>query len=73
MFMGSSKRADQQVYARLIDNVKFASKGNEVSMSLAIAQTDVDFLIGLLAKKEGGGGGRNPPRFGQRLLNLPPP
>lgn len=51
MFLGSSKRADQQVYARLIDNVKFASKGNEVSMSLAIAQTDVDFLIGLLAKK----------------------
>lgn len=51
MFLGSSKRADQQVYARLIENVKFSNKGNEVSMSLAIAQTDVDFLIGLLAKK----------------------
>jgi len=51
MFLGSGKRADQQVYARLIENVKFSNKGNEVSMSLAIAQTDVDFLIGLLAKK----------------------
>jgi hypothetical protein len=51
MFLGSSKRADQQVYARLIENVKFASKGTEVSMSLAIAQNDIDFLIGLLAKK----------------------
>jgi hypothetical protein len=51
MFLGSAKGADKQVYARLIDNVKFSNKGNEVSMSLAIAQTDVDFLIGLLAKK----------------------
>lgn len=50
MFLGSAKGADKQVYARLVDNVKFSTKGNEVSMNLAIAQTDVDFLIGLLAK-----------------------
>lgn len=51
MFLGSAKGADKQVYARLIENVKFSNKGNEVSMDLAIAQTDVDFLVGLLAKK----------------------
>jgi len=51
MFLGNAKGADKEVYARLIDNVKFSNKGNEVSMDLAIAQTDVDFLVGLLAKK----------------------
>lgn len=49
--LGSAKGADKQVYARLVENVKFAAKGNEVSMSLAIAQSDIDFLIGLLSKK----------------------
>lgn len=51
VFLGSAKGADKEVYARLIENVKFANKGNEVSMELAIAQTDMDFLVGLLAKK----------------------
>lgn len=51
MFLGNAKGADKEVYARLIDNVKFTNKGTEVSMDLAIAQTDVDFLVGLLAKK----------------------
>lgn len=50
-FLGSAKGADKQVYARLVDNVKFSANGNEVSMDLAIAQSDIDFLIGLLAKK----------------------
>jgi len=49
-FLGNAKGADKQVYARLIENVKFASKGNEVSMDLAIAQPDIDFLVGLLKK-----------------------
>lgn len=51
MFLGNAKGADKAVYARLIENVKFSNKGNEVSMDLAIAQKDVDFLVGLLAKK----------------------
>lgn len=51
VFLGGAKGADKQVYARLVDNVKFAAKGNEVSMDLAIAQTDIDFLVGLLQKK----------------------
>ncbi|HLA94643.1 MAG TPA: hypothetical protein VK612_02895, partial [Pyrinomonadaceae bacterium] len=48
--LGNAKGADKQVYARLIENVKFSVKGNEVSMDLAIAQTDIDFLVGLLSK-----------------------
>lgn len=51
-FLGSAKGDDKQVYARLIDNVKFASKGNEVSMDLSIAQADINFLVGLLKVKE---------------------
>ena len=51
MFLGNAKGADKQVYARLVENVKFSNKGNEVSMDLAIAQTDIDFLVGLLGKK----------------------
>lgn len=51
MFLGNAKGADKEVYARLIENVKFSNSGNDVSMDLAIAQTDIDFLVGLLAKK----------------------
>ena len=50
-FLGSATGADKQVYARLVENVKFTARGNEVSMELAIAQADVNFLVGLLAKK----------------------
>jgi hypothetical protein len=51
-FLGGGKGEDKQVYARLIENVKFASKGNEVSMDLAIAQADLNFLVGMLKSKE---------------------
>ena len=50
-FLGGASGADKQVYARLVENVRFTAQGNEVSMELAIAQADVNFLIGLLAKK----------------------
>lgn len=50
-FLGNAKGADKKVYARLIENVKFTAKGNDVSMDLLIAQTDMNFLVGLLAKK----------------------
>lgn len=50
-FLGNANGADKKVYARLIENVKFTAKGNDVSMDLAIAQTDMNFLVGLLAKK----------------------
>jgi hypothetical protein len=48
--LSSAKGADKQVYARLVDNVKFAARGNEVSMDLSIAQSDMNQLVGLLTK-----------------------
>ena len=47
-FLGGSKGADKQVYARLIDNAKFSAKGNEVIFDLQVAQGDIDVLAGLL-------------------------
>ncbi|MDM7921090.1 MAG: hypothetical protein QUS14_02230 [Pyrinomonadaceae bacterium] len=52
MALGSSKRADQQLYARLIDNVQFSRVGTEVSMDLVVPQADIDQLMGILTKKK---------------------
>lgn len=40
---GSGNRA---VYARLVENVKFSVKANEVTLDLAVAQSDIDVLVG---------------------------
>lgn len=45
-FLGNAKRADQRIYARLIDNTKIGLRGNDVTLDLAIAQADIDTLIG---------------------------
>jgi hypothetical protein len=45
-FLGGAKGADKQVYARMIDNVKFAQAGNEVTVDLQVPQSDIDILIG---------------------------
>ena len=50
--LGGAKGDDKQVYARLVENVKFSARGNDVSMDLTVAQPDVNFLIGLLATKK---------------------
>lgn len=47
-FLGSSKSADKQVYARLIDYAKFSAKGNEVMLDLQIPQGDIDILVGMI-------------------------
>lgn len=44
--LGSSKRADQQVYARMIEGAKISLAGNEVTLDLKIAQADLDVIIG---------------------------
>ena len=44
--LGGSKAADKQVYLRLIENAKFAAKGNEVTFDLAVPQSDIDILVG---------------------------
>lgn len=47
-FLGNAKGDDKKVYARLIENAKFAVKGNEVSFDLSVPQSDVDFLVGMI-------------------------
>ena len=47
-FLGGSKSADKQVYARMIDNAKFSMKGNEVMLDLEIPQGDIDILVGMI-------------------------
>ena len=45
-FLGSSKRADQKVYARMIESAKIKSSANNVSLDLLIAQPDIDVIVG---------------------------
>lgn len=47
---GRSKRPDQQMYARFLNNVQFNSIGKEVSISLAMEREDMARLIGMLLK-----------------------
>lgn len=43
---GNSKRADQQVYGRLLKAAKFDIRGNEVRFDILVPQTDINILIG---------------------------
>lgn len=45
-FLGSSKGADKQVYARMIENAKFTRTGSEVNFELQVPQSDIDIIIG---------------------------
>lgn len=44
-FLGGSKGPEQQVFARMIENAKFSNSGNEVSLNLQVAQSDIDILV----------------------------
>lgn len=44
--LGGSSRADQQVYARMIDNAKIVRQGTDITLDLQVAQSDIDILIG---------------------------
>ncbi len=48
MLLGNSKRADQQMYARLIQNVQISRSAAEVSIDLKVPQTDVNELVALI-------------------------
>ena len=50
-FLGGAKTPDKQVYSRLINNVKFSQKGNEVILDLQVPQSDIDILVGALRTK----------------------
>ena len=42
---GGSKRADQQIYGRLIKNAKVENRGSDVTLELTIPQADIDGMI----------------------------
>ncbi|MEZ5423533.1 MAG: hypothetical protein R2682_10630 [Pyrinomonadaceae bacterium] len=44
-FLGNSNRADQKLYGRLINNVKITQADNDVTLSIAIPQADVNALM----------------------------
>ena len=44
-FLGGSKRADQQVYARMLKNARIDNRGNDVTIELLVPQADIDILI----------------------------
>ncbi|MEK7724301.1 MAG: hypothetical protein AAB336_08150 [Acidobacteriota bacterium] len=48
--LGGSKRADQQLYARLLENAVIARKASEVSLNLTVPKTDMDALMAILLK-----------------------
>ena len=45
-FLGGSKSADKQVYARMIENAKITRTISEVSLDLQVPQTDINILLG---------------------------
>ena len=45
MLFGGSKRADQQVYGRMIKNAKIEARGSDVTIELLVPQADIDVLI----------------------------
>ena len=49
--LGSSKKPENAVYARLIESAKITKSGNDVSFDLAVAQSDIDVLLASIGKK----------------------
>ena len=49
--LGSSKKPENAVYARLLENAKLSKNGTDVALDLTIAQSDVDMLLSMLNKK----------------------
>jgi hypothetical protein len=45
----ASKREDQKIYGRMLENVKIAQNGSEVSIDLQVPQADLNVIVG--AKK----------------------
>jgi len=49
--LGSSKKPENAVYARLIDNAKVTKTGSDVALDLTVAQSDIDILLASIGKK----------------------
>jgi hypothetical protein len=44
-FLGNSKRDDQKIYGRMLENAKFTQRGTDVTLDLLVPQADIDFLV----------------------------
>ncbi len=51
-FLGGAKGADKQVYARLVNDLRIARAGGEVTLDVQIAQSDINVLLGKLTLKK---------------------
>lgn len=40
-----SKRADQKIYGRMVENARIAHSGNDVTLDLLVPQADIDVLV----------------------------
>ena len=49
--LGNSKKPENAVFARLVESAKFARTGTDVTLDLAVAQSDIDLLLATLVKK----------------------
>jgi hypothetical protein len=49
---GPSKRADQQTFLRLLEAAKLTQTGNSVDLTLPVAQSDIDALVGMIKEKK---------------------
>ena len=47
-FLGAAKGADKEVFARMLDNAKFTTRGSDVMLDLSVPQSDIDILVGSL-------------------------
>jgi hypothetical protein len=50
MLLGGSKRPDQQLYARLINNAKLSKIGADIGLDLSSPQSDLNALVAILNK-----------------------
>ena len=44
-FLGNSKKPEQKVIGRLIENAKIANRGTDITINVAVPQSDIDMLV----------------------------
>ncbi len=44
-FLGNSKKPEQKVMARLIENAKIANRGTDITLNVTVPQADIDMLV----------------------------
>lgn len=49
--LGNSKKPENALYARLVDNARLSKTGSDVALDLTIAQSDIDLLLAAMVKK----------------------